>query len=54
LERARHLLTTMLWPAEPERPRTISPVHAWRAWLFSGLLIAVALWWIYLAIAAMF
>jgi hypothetical protein len=54
VERARHLLTTALWRQRPERPSNVERVGAWKVWLFGGMLIAVAVWFVYLAIAAEF
>jgi hypothetical protein len=50
VERARHLLTATFWP--PERASKTVSIRAWKAWLFGGLLIAVALWMLYLVVAA--
>jgi hypothetical protein len=52
LERARHLLTAALWSPESEDTRKTAPANRWKAWLFGGLLLGVAFWLIYLAIAA--
>ena len=52
VERARHLLTSALWQVAPKQSGKIPPARAWKAWLFGGVLIAVAAWLIYLAFAS--
>ncbi|MFZ1935815.1 MAG: hypothetical protein WAU84_18980, partial [Thermoguttaceae bacterium] len=54
VERARHLLTAALWPAETERSSKVAPARLWRAWVVCGLLTAAALGLIYLAMAGAF
>ena len=57
VERARHLLTATFWPPDAEPANEILPAgrrNRWKAWLFGGLLIAVALWLGYIAVAATF
>ncbi len=52
VERARHLLTATFWPPEPERASKIVDARMWKAWVFGGLLIAAALWLVYLVVTA--
>lgn len=54
VERARHLLTATLWPAESERSNKVAPARVWKALLFCGLLTAVAVWLAYLAIVGVY
>jgi hypothetical protein len=52
VERARSLLTTTLLPPDAKPGGKAQRAVAWKAWLLGGILLAVALWLGYLAIAA--
>ena len=53
VERARDLLTATFWPPQPERASKTVYTRRWKAWAFGGVLIAMAIWLVYLVVSAM-
>jgi hypothetical protein len=54
IERARRFLATTLLPPGSEEASKAAPAAVPKAWLFAGLLIAIALWCGFVALVAMF